>query len=399
AIEPIAGGVLAVPGMRGGATCCGLYDEDREDLALFVADRVCAVAGVFTRNAVPAAPVVLTRQAIVDDPRARSIVINAGNANALTGEQGWEAAAAMRVRTEERCGGPALVLSTGVIGVPLPVDRVLGGIDAAAAVLSADDEAPVARAILTTDTRTKTAAVRVSPPGRCPIHIGGVAKGSGMIHPNMATMLAVVAIDAKIDPAVLRSMLTEATDRSFHRISVDGDTSTNDAVLVLARPTPGASIEPGSAAHAAVREGLTGVCANLAEQIVADGEGVSKVLQVEIAGAETEDAARRVAQAVACSLLVKTAVAGRDPNWGRIIAVAGNAGVPIDPSRIRLTLGGVDVFRDGAPVPIGPEEERRIFGNEILVARLDLGQGTCSAKMLTTDLTYEYVRINAEYTT
>ena len=400
-IRGIEGGLLAVPGFRGAAVRCGLYDEDRDDLALIAADRECATVGVFTRNEVPAAPIVLTRERLRLAPRARTIVINAGNANALTGRQGVVAAESMLARLEERCGGPSLVLSTGVIGVPLPLGPVLDGIDRASASLTTAADGAISQAILTTDTRPKRSAVEVEVPGEeRPVIVGGMAKGSGMIHPNMATMLAVIAIDRAVPPELLSTMLRESVDVSFHEISVDGDTSTNDAVLVLARPTDGeVPIAPGSPAAEAIGHALTAVCRELAAQIVADGEGMTKVLEVEVQGARSTSEARKIASTIAGSLLVKTAVAGRDPNWGRFIAVAGNAGVPIDPDRIELTLGGVVVYAKGEPRDISAEEAGRIFAEDIVVARLSLGVGTHAARMATTDLTYEYVRINAEYTT
>jgi len=397
----VEGGVLAVPGFRGATARCGLYDEPRDDLALIVADRECETAGVFTRNQVPAAPIILTRERLHLAPRARSIVINAGNANALTGPAGLVAAERMLARLEETCGGPALVLSTGVIGVPFPLDPVLAGIGRASTELTSAADGAVARAILTTDTRPKTSATQVDLPGEArSVTLGGVAKGSGMIHPNMATMLAVIAIDRAIPAALLSSMLRASVDVSFHEISVDGDTSTNDAVLVLARPTEGEDpVAAGSAAAEALGRALTAVCRDLAAQIVADGEGMTKVLRVEVQGARSDFDAKRIASTIAGSLLVKTAVAGRDPNWGRFIAVAGNAGVPIDPSRLELALGGVIVYTRGQPREISAAETSRIFADDVVVARLSLGVGTHGARMATTDLTYEYVRINAEYTT
>ena len=400
-IKPIPGGVLSVPGFRVGSARCGFYDGVRDDLGILVADRDCTVAGVFTRNAFPAAPVVETRERISRIGRAKSLVINAGNANALTGESGHDHAKQMIAKLDAACGGPALVLSTGVIGVPLPIDDVLTGIDEAAARLSGESDSPFAHAILTTDTRIKTASLEVGVPGtEESIRVGGVAKGSGMIHPNMATMLGILTVDADVPSDVLSEMLRGSVDRSFHQISVDGDTSTNDAVLVFARPRNEQSLRAtDEARHAAIRAGMEAVCRRLAEQIVADGEGMSMMLRVEVVNAPSDEAATKVARSIAASLLVKTAVAGRDPNWGRFIAAAGNAGVPLDPKRITLTLGGTTVYSQGAPTPISEKERESIFAEPEVTARIDLGAGVSGASMLTTDLTHEYVTINAEYTT
>ncbi|MEZ4649386.1 MAG: bifunctional glutamate N-acetyltransferase/amino-acid acetyltransferase ArgJ [Candidatus Eisenbacteria bacterium] len=400
-LRPIPGGILCVPGFRVGSARCGFYDGARDDVGVLVADRDCTVAGVFTRNSFPAAPVLVTRGRIRRHPYARSLVINAGNANALTGEAGAAHARRMVEKLEGASAGPGLVLSTGVIGVPLPIDDVVTGIKRAVSRLSDESDAPFASAILTTDTGPKTASVEVLiPDSEESIRVGGVAKGSGMIHPNMATMLAVLTVDDEVAPDLLDHLLRAAVDGSFHRISVDGDTSTNDAVLVFARPRDGSIRRCSEDARlAAIAAGLDAVSARLAEKIVGDGEGMSMVLRVEVTEASSEEAALEIARSIAGSLLVKTAVAGRDPNWGRIIAAAGNAGVPLDPTTITLTIGGVTVYDNGSPTPITEDERGSVFATSEVTARIELGAGEASATMRTTDLTHEYVTINAEYTT
>ncbi len=391
-IEVIAGGGLFdVQGLRGAAVAAGVKPSGGLDVALIVAAEPMVAAGMFTRCSVAAAPVVLCRERLRQNPSVRSIVINSGNANALTGPQGDRDAEAMLAATEASCGGPALVLSTGVIGVPLPIERIVQGIGAAAARLDAGEEDAVARAILTTDSCTKQHAVRL---GRGVV--GGLAKGSGMIHPDMATMLAVIATDVPLTADAADALLRYAVDRSFHQISVDGDTSTNDAVLLLAPP---AVDEASPADLSEVRQGIVDVARSLAEQILCDGEGVARTMDLRVQGAATEADARAIAASVARSPLVKTALAGGDPNWGRILAAVGNAGVAIAPRDITLRLGDQVVFARGAPVSVDGAALARAFAQERVHVALRVGDGACEGRMLTGDLTHRYVEINAEYTT
>ena len=284
--------------------------------------------------------------------------------------------------------------------MPLPIDKVLTGIrDLALEDDSESAEAHVRRAMLTTDTREKGAAVRLDLGDRT-VTVGGVAKGSGMIHPNMATMLAVLATDAPVDTQTLRRLLRRAVDRSFHEITVDGDTSTNDAVILLAEPPAGGVTPLDEAALRRLEVAVTEVARRLAEQIIEDGEGKTRVMEIRVQGADSTEDARRVAQSVATSSLVKTALAGGDPNWGRILAAAGNAGVAVDVASLTLHIAGLPVFRDGAPLDtVDATELGRRFRASRVHARIDLGRGEGSARMLTTDLTHRYVEINAEYTT
>ncbi|MEX1024405.1 MAG: bifunctional glutamate N-acetyltransferase/amino-acid acetyltransferase ArgJ [Planctomycetota bacterium] len=387
------GDLLSVPGWRGAAVRTGVKPSGGLDLALVVADEPRVAAGVFTRNALPAAPVGVCRRTLAQDARVRAIVINSGNANAMTGERGERDAVAMQARTVERVGGPALVLSTGIIGVPLPVERVLAGIDAAAGAL-APRCAELADAILTTDTTRKTAALRTADG----VTIGGFAKGSGMIHPNMATMLSVVALDVAVEPRALEHLLRQAVERSFHEISVDGDTSTNDAVLLVAGSGDDV-IDADSERLPGLTDDVTAVMQRLARAIIDDGEGRTRTLELHVLGARDHDAASRVAEAIVRSALVKTALAGGDPNWGRILAAAANAGVPLEAERVSLAIAGVRVFFGGLPTDYDVAAVSERFGRDEVRVDLDLGAGAASVRRFTTDLSVEYVRINSEYST
>jgi glutamate N-acetyltransferase/amino-acid N-acetyltransferase len=349
--------------------------------------------------------VIQCRETLAEHASARAIVIHAGNANAMTGPRGLEDARSTAERVRVACGGPVLVLSTGVIGVPLPVQRVLSGVDVASQRLRTDSELDVADAIRTTDLVRKQAAVRVTlsdvgGEGARTATVGGIAKGSGMIHPNMATMLAIVATDVPVRASVLQPMLHRAVDRSFHEITVDGDTSTNDTVLLMAgHPSAGSPIDAHDARAAELEHAVTEVMRDLAGQILRDGEGATRVLELHVTGARTEGDARRIADSIVRSSLVKTALAGADPNWGRILAAAANAGVPLEQPSVSLALGGVTVLRDGAPVVNDADHLKRVMEAKHVRADLALGLGSGGARRFTTDLTAEYVRINADYTT
>lgn len=423
------GGVTSAGGFRAGAAACGLKASGGPDVALVVADGPCSAAGVFTRNRVVAAPVVLSREALATaGGRARAVVVNSGNANACTGEAGLEAARAMRRAVAAATGcadDEVLVLSTGVIGVPLDIGKVEAGIAAAARAAESEvdssagsprrargdiggtsgDEA-AARAIMTTDTVPKTAAVRVALSGG-EIVVGGMAKGSGMIHPDMATMLAVLTTDARIGADALDRVLRRAVEGTFNRITVDGDTSTNDAVVLLASGASGVEVEDASDVDRFERA-LHAVCERLAKAIVRDGEGASRFVAIEVAGAASERDALTVARAIATSPLVKTAFAGGDPNWGRIVAAAGRSGVEVDPERMTLDVAAGEseadgpwlrLFERGMPATFEMTDAESIFGRESVRVRLGLGTGAAEACVWTCDLTDRYVAINAEYRT
>jgi glutamate N-acetyltransferase/amino-acid N-acetyltransferase len=382
--------VTAALGFEASGVGCGIR-RSRRDLALVRSTEPAVGAGMFTTNRVQAAPVVVSRRHLgAAEPRA--VVVNAGVANAATGERGEEdalataaeAAALLGLRPEE-----VLVLSTGVIGVHLPLGRVRDGLAAAAAALSPGGGDDAAGAILTTDTRSKTAVAR-----RGGFTVGGMAKGAGMIHPALATMLAVVTTDYPLEPGEADAFLRPAVESTFNRITVDGECSTNDAVLLLANGASGAAPDPDAFAGA-----LGEVCASLARQIVEDGEGRTVLIEVRVAGAADEPEAAAIARRVATSPLVKTAAFGRDPNWGRVLAAAGSAPcnggfARLDARTLRLSLNGTPVFARGVPLGAQPD-----VAGPALAIDLELGLGSGSASYLASDLSYDYVRVNAEYTT
>jgi glutamate N-acetyltransferase/amino-acid N-acetyltransferase len=358
------------------------------DLALVAGGGDCVGAGMFTANRVQAAPVVVSKEHL-ERAQPQAVVINSGNANAATGTQGIADARATAAESARLLGLEAeqvLVLSTGVIGVPLPMERLLPGIAKAASELSAAGSAAAAQAILTTDTCTKESVAQGDG-----FTVGGMAKGSGMIHPNLATMLAVVTTDYPLDAGEPLEFLRPAVEESFNSISVDGECSTNDAVVLL---SSGEGKRSGDEAFA---EALRKVCLDLAQQIVADGEGATVVAAISVTGAASQDEAKAVARRIATSPLVKTALFGKDANWGRVLAAAGSAPynggyAQLDPSLVTLCYNGTKVLDQGAPQGIEPD----VSGSECAID-LDLGLGHGEAQYLTTDLSYDYVRINADY--
>ncbi len=406
AISAIEAGSATSPGgFTAAAAHAGLKPNGALDVALLVSATSCATAGVFTKSALRAAPVLYDAEMLADRPgRTRAVAMNARVANACTGAAGLEAARAMARAAEEAAGLPphtALVLSTGVIGVPLPVDKVSGGLREAAAKLSPDGGVDAARAIMTTDTRPKHVAVRLETPGG-PIIIGGMAKGAGMIHPDMATLLAVVTTDAVSEPGTLRPFWKRVADRTFNAISVDGDTSTNDTALLLANGHAGIDPSRDGATWKLFEEAVTEVARTLALAIVEDGEGATKRLEIQIVGAQTEAHAREVGRAIARSTLVKTAIYGGDPNWGRVLAAAGVAGVSLVADRITLQAGTsngwLTLASGGATAFADATQARAIFEQKAIRLRLDLGLGRSEAVVWTCDLSPDYVRINSDYT-
>jgi len=389
--------LVAPRGFRAGAAMAGVKTgvADRLDVGIIVSDRACTAAGVFTTNQVIAAPCVLTRTH-VERGTLRAIVANSGIANACTGEQGDRAAIDMAQAAARamRCSPYEIgVASTGVIGWQLPVERIAKAI----AVITPTEAGfeDFARAIMTTDTRPKMATAEAQVGGTT-IRALGVAKGAGMIHPNMATLLSFVITDAAVEIDELRTITRRAAEHSFNAISIDGDTSTNDTLLVLANGAAGVPARDTSTAAEAL---ITRVCGLLARQIVADGEGVTKVFEVRVSGAASDDDARRAARTITTSNLVKTAIHGADPNWGRIIAAAGRSGAKVDDRKASVRIGNLDVFRDGVPVRFDPERLRALFSQKEIPIEVALGLGDGTATAWGTDLSAEYVRINAEYTT
>ncbi len=398
---PIEGSVAAPAGFRAAGVACGIKKSRALDLALIVSDAPASAAAVFTTNKAVAAPVLVSKARLrASLGHARVVVINSGCANACTGPDGHRTAEAMAdaaARAASVDPSQVLVASTGVIGVSLDRRSVADGIAAAAGVLSRDGGAAAARAIMTTDPFPKEAAVEVTTAaGR--FRIGGIAKGSGMIEPMMATMLAVVTTDAVVEPVLLQRALTAVTDVTFNAISVDGECSTNDCVFALANGASGVTIGEGELDL--LVEALRQVCQPLAIGIVRGGEGATKLVTIEVTGAASNDEAKRTARAIANSPLVKTAVHGADPNWGRLVAVAGRAGVDFNLDRARVQIGDVELFAGGRPFDErAPQASEHLQGVDVTL-RVDLGTGKAgAARMWTCDLSAEYVRINAEYRT
>ncbi len=397
-------GVCAPRGFLAGASAAGIReggDEQRLDVALVFSELPAAAAGVFTKNTVKAAPVVISQLTLRRGAPVSAVVINAGNANACTGPQGFRDALVMCTTAADALDvdpSAVLVCSTGVIGRPMPMHRVIPGVRTAALQLS-DDAMPAARAIMTTDTREKVAVTE------CRVEsdvytVGGMAKGAGMMHPDMATLLAVVTTDAAIDGPALRGMLTRASEDTFNCVTVDGDTSTNDTVILLANGAAGGEpLEEGSAALAAVEQCVHDVCESLSEQIVADAEGASRYFRVDVAGAGNDLEARAAASTVAQSPLVKTAIHGADPNWGRIVAALGRSGASFVLDRCHIAIGGVSVFDAGAPCAADMSAVRAALHRDRVDISVDLGAGDGRGHAWGCDLTAGYVHINADYTT
>lgn len=396
-------GVTYPLGFRASAVAVGIKTSE-PDLCMIVCDRNAAAAGVFTTNLVQAACVRHSRK-VVRGGQARAIVCNSGNANACNGEAGDRDARLMAERTASLIGTTAdevLVASTGVIGHRMPMDRVLPGLDAAAGALGSGPatDAGVAAAIMTTDLRRKMLRAECrSDTWNEVIRIGAVCKGSGMIAPRMATMLCFVTTDAWLSASLLQEALGLAVRTTFNRVTVDGDTSTNDMVLLLASGAGPVAIREKGPAWLDFVEALTRVCEPLARLIARDGEGATKLVEVRVEGAPQEADAERVARTIAESPLVKTALFGSDPNWGRILAAAGRAGVPFDPEAARVTIGGTEVFAEGAARPFDRQALREYLRGETVEIVVSLGHGPGTATFWTCDLSYDYVRINAEYHT
>jgi len=390
---------VIVTGFQAAGLAAGIKKHGGLDLALIVADNPAQAAGVFTKNRVKAAPVLLSRRRLRSG-QAQAILINSGNANACNGPRGKEDARSLTRQTARLLGIPetsVLAASTGVIGQPLPADRMKAALPELASRLRPEGLTEAAEAILTTDTKAKTAFIQEKLWGQT-ITLAGMAKGAGMIHPDMATLLAFVVTDAAIDAAVLKNLLFTAVDQSFNRITIDGDTSTNDTVLLLASGRAGHPPVTEVTAAAPFGRLLTRLLADLAQQLVADGEGATRVYRVVIRGAGSLREARQAAATVATSPLVKTAMAGADVNWGRIMAALGRSGARFDPERVSIAFGPQVIVENGLGKGEAAEAEARklILAGPITVT-IDLGAGTFQDFYDTCDFTEDYIRINASY--
>ena len=409
--QEISGGVTAPRGYQAAGIVAGLKPSGLPDLALILSDVDAIAAGVFTTSHVRAACVDYCRQLLQAKASARAILCNAGQANAATGEQGLQDALASAKALSEALGVPTeaiMLASTGVIGQRIKMDALLSGIPKLVAAASDTGSDAAAKAIVTTDLVTKTIALETTIDDR-PVRIGGICKGSGMIHPNMATLLAFVTCDAAVSTSLWQQMLSRAADKSFNQITVDGDTSTNDTLIALAngQSRTAAITEMGPEAEK-LEAMLTEVCQYMAKAIARDGEGATCLIEVQVSGASDDKAARQIAKTIVGSSLVKSAIFGRDPNWGRIAAAAGRAGVPFEQENLRIQLGDIVLMENGQPLTFDRPAasnylKQAAAGNylktDTVLISVSVGNGTGAGKAWGCDLSYDYVKINAEYTT
>jgi glutamate N-acetyltransferase/amino-acid N-acetyltransferase len=388
-------------GFKAGGIHCGLKKSGNLDLGYIVSEVPATAAGVYTTNIFQAAPLMVTQESISKEKKIQAIIVNSGNANSCTGEQGFKDAYEMQKQFAAELGIKehyVAVTSTGVIGETMPMDKVLSGIKQ---ILKQENEAEskFKAAILTTDLAPKNIGVQIKIDGKI-ISIAGAAKGSGMIHPNMATMLGFVTTDANIEQESLLAALKEVTNQTFNMITVDGDTSTNDMVLVMANGMAGNNtLTVDHPEWNTFVNGLKMVCQELAKKIAKDGEGATKLIEVQVNSAKSQSDARAVGKSIISSNLVKTAIYGTDPNWGRIVSAIGYSGVPVAPNLVKVSIGSYVVFEDGLPCPINEEEVKEYLEQDTIQIFVELNQGDCSAAAWGCDLTYDYIKINASYRT
>ncbi|MEN6411288.1 MAG: bifunctional glutamate N-acetyltransferase/amino-acid acetyltransferase ArgJ [Veillonellales bacterium] len=401
-LKQIQGGITEPKGFKAAGVKAGIKKSGKEDLAIIYSIVPAATAAVFTQNVMAAAPVIVSRKT-VENGTASAIVVNSGCANACTGEQGLADAKAMAHITASELGiqdDEVLVASTGIIGVTMPMDKISAGIKKAVAELSADNHESARQAILTTDTFPKSVVCEFQL-GEYTTRIAGIAKGSGMIQPNMATMLSFITTDITIAPALLKKALTKAVAISFNMITVDGDTSTNDMVSVMANGMAGNPVidDENSPVYHNFYLALEAVCICLAKQVARDGEGATKFLEVQVKGANDFADAKKTAMAVARSPLVKTAFFGQDPNWGRILCAVGYSEAAVVPEKTGLTIGGIQIVAGGLATQYDEKALRAVMAAHDISMTVDLGLGRAEATVWTCDFSYEYVKINGEYHT
>ena len=406
-MEWITGGVCAAKGFRAAGCAAGIKKDGSADMALIACDVPCTVAGTFTSNVVKAAPVLWDRAFVAEGRPARAVLVNSGVANACTGDEGYGYCRESAEACGKALGIPysnVLVASTGVIGVQLPIGKIRDGAAKLSGLLADTEEAATdaAKAIMTTDTVHKEKAVSFTLGDGTTAHLGGCTKGSGMIHPNMCTMLCFLTTDAAISREMLQSALAEVVPDTFNMVSVDGDTSTNDTCLLLASGLAGnAEITEKDADYQIVRDALFEVLTELSRMMAKDGEGATCLFQCDVQGAETKEQAKILARSVVSSSLVKAMIAGHDANWGRVLCAMGYSGAAFDADKVSLTFtseaGSIEIFKDGRGLPFDEEFATRILSEEEIHAVADLHAGNCSASAWGCDLTHEYVNINADY--
>ena len=406
ALKKISGGVTAAKGFKAASTAAGIKYKDRKDMAMIYSEAPCRSAGTFTTNVVKAAPVKWDKNQVTGGAAAHAVVINAGIANACTGEEGMEYCSRTAATAAQVLGIPqegVVVASTGVIGKQLPMDRIEAGIKAMAPLLEAGPESGTAasKAIMTTDTKNKEAAVQLELGGVL-VTIGGMCKGSGMIHPNMCTMLSFVTTDAAISKELLQEALSQDIKDTYNMISVDGDTSTNDTVLLLANGLAGnAEITEKNSDYMAFCQALNYINETLSKKMAGDGEGCTALFEVTVVGAATKDQAKVLAKSVITSSLTKAAIFGHDANWGRILCAMGYSGADFDPEKVDLffesAAGRMQIIKDGVAVDYSEEEATKILSEPEVTAIADIKMGDARATAWGCDLTYDYVKINADY--
>lgn len=401
-MKQIEGGITAVSGVRAAGVHAGIKAAEAKDVALIVTDTPATAAGVFTKNSVTAAPVIVCREHL-NDGQAQAVIVNSGNANACTGEVGMANARRMAAATAEQLGIDAnlvCVSSTGVIGQQLPMDKIENGIRAAARALNTEGGSDAAEAIMTTDTHPKSVAVEIEISGT-PVRIGGIAKGSGMIAPNMATMLSYLTTDAKISAETLQAALNRVVDATYNLLTVDTDRSTNDTVLILATGHADTTeiVAVDGEDYEAFCEGLLFVCTELVKMLARDGEGATKLVEVVVKHAKNRDDAEKAARAVAESPLVKTAVFANDANWGRIMMAIGKSGAEFDPYQVDVYLADYQLVKAGMDSGYDEDKATALFAQDPVRITIDLCAGDTEITMWTCDYSYDYIRINADYRT
>ena len=401
-MKQIEGGITAVQGVQAAGIQAGIKKAETKDLALIYTDIPATAAGVFTSNSVTAAPVIVCRKHLTDST-AQAIIVNSGNANACTGEPGMTNAYRMAAATAEQLNIKAdqvLVASTGVIGQQLPMETIENGIHTAAKALSYEGGTDVAEAIMTTDTFPKSTAIEIEVDGKT-VRIGGIAKGAGMIAPNMATMLSFLTTDANINSETLQAALTRVVDNTYNLLTVDTDRSTNDTVLILATGAAEnpAIVNASGQDYEAFCDGLMFVCTELVKMLARDGEGATKLVEVVIKQAKNREDAEKAARAVAESPLVKTAIFANDANWGRIMMAIGKSGAEFDPYQVDVLLGDYPLVKNGMDAGYDEEKATQLFDNDPIRITIDLRAGDTEITMWTCDYSYDYIRINADYRT
>lgn len=394
------GSVTSAKGFKAAGIYCGIKKK-RKDLALIYSETECSVAGTFTLNKVKAAPIVISQELVKQRNKVKAVLVNSGNANACTGEVGVQDALSMQKVCADKLGilpSEVIISSTGVIGQKLPVEKIHDGMDEIISKLSEDGGLEAAEAIMTTDKKLKSYAVKVSL-SKGDVVIGGICKGSGMIMPNMATMLGFMSTDAAIDQSIIQKLLTDCVNSSFNKISVDGETSTNDMVTLMANGASGIEVAEGTQDYEDFMEALQSICQDMAKSIVSDGEGATKLVQINVINAKTAEDANLIGKAIANSPLVKTAINGRDANWGRIVSAAGNSGADVIPEKISVSFNELPILKENFDIVLDEEKALKVLSLPEFDINIDINNGNQSCTWWTCDFSEEYVRINADYRT